>query len=171
LADEPELAATPGKRAGGEETSRVERKRGRTQQTAERPVAVRPGDAWGVVGRFCLSPLPRPVPNGEASGAGANVDGDLESPGNLAGNLAPGELVERQIDAFVAERHAKRVEAEGERQGEAAWKESVKAYNRRRSEAAAEMCQYHLAQASRLRSALVSLIEHHELEASKCAKG
>ena len=44
---------------------------------------------------------------------------------SLNRDLAPGESAEKQIDAFISHRHAKRVAAEErERDEEAAWRES-----------------------------------------------
>lgn len=72
---------------------------------------------------------------------------------SLGSPTAPGEKVEAEWDAFIAERHRKRVTAEGERAEEAAWQQSVRRYNaRRREENRLAWCEYFGRLASGLRS-------------------
>ena len=41
------------------------------------------------------------------------------------------EAAEAQLERFISQRHEKRIASEGERQEEALWMETVKAYNER----------------------------------------
>jgi hypothetical protein len=65
----------------------------------------------------------------------SNRTGSEQLPGAaLSREIAAGEHVQKEIDQFISRRHDQRLKAEGEREGEAAWRESVRRYNARRSE-------------------------------------
>jgi hypothetical protein len=52
----------------------------------------------------------------------------------LSRDIATGEKVEAELDAFVAKRHRERVATEGERDEEAAWAESARRLLAKRAE-------------------------------------
>jgi hypothetical protein len=71
----------------------------------------------------------------------------------LSRDIAAGEHVEKEIDQFISRRHAQRVSAEGARDEEAAWRESVRRYNaRRREENRRAWCDYFSRLAGSLRA-------------------
>jgi hypothetical protein len=71
----------------------------------------------------------------------------------LSRDIAAGEHVEKEIDQFISRRHDQRVSAEGERDEEAAWRESVRRYNaRRREENRLAWCEYFSRLAGTLRA-------------------
>jgi hypothetical protein len=53
----------------------------------------------------------------------------------LSRDIGAGEKVEAELDAFISRAHDQRVKAEGERDEEAAWRESERRHNARRREA------------------------------------
>jgi hypothetical protein len=81
---------------------------------------------------------------------------DVAQPGRSIGrDIATGEKVEAELDAFVSRRHEQRVATEGERQAEESWKASERAYFvHRRQENRLAWCDYfsHLAGALRARA-------------------
>lgn len=84
-------------------------------------------------------------------------------------DVARGEMVEKEIDAFISKRHNDRIATEGERQAEEMWSVSERAYFARRDE---EQClerllAYHEGQAERLSGVLHALVSHHQAEADK----
>ncbi len=90
-------------------------------------------------------------------------------PGRCIGrDIAKGEAVEHELDAFISKRHDARVAAEGEREAEAVWVESERRHNaRRREEHRAAWCEYHRDQAQRHRAVLEGLIAHHTEQAAR----
>jgi hypothetical protein len=83
-----------------------------------------------------------------------NRTGSEHLPGaTLSRDIAAGEHVEKEIDQFISRRHDQRVSAEGERDEEAAWRESVRRYNaRRREENRLAWCDYFCRLAGSLRT-------------------
>ncbi len=86
----------------------------------------------------------------------------------LSRDIATGEKVEAELDAFIRKRHKEGRHGKRASQEEA-WKESV-----RRHEAARDAHlrqergrEYHTAQAVRHRATLEALVAHHEAEAEK----
>jgi hypothetical protein len=80
-------------------------------------------------------------------------------------DIARGELVEAELDRFIATRSCKDPDAD---EREELWKESVRRYNaRRREEMRAAWCEYHQGQAARHRAVLEVLIARHEEQAAK----
>jgi ABC-type phosphonate transport system ATPase subunit len=78
--------------------------------------------------------------------------------------IARGELVEAELDAFI-ERRSRQKDPDEENQR---WRESVKAYEeKRRQIARAEWHLHHTTQAERLRRTLEGLASHHESEAAR----
>jgi hypothetical protein len=98
---------------------------------------------------------------------------DVAQPGRGIGRqIGRGEAVERELDVFISKRDEQRVKAEGERQAEEAWRESVRAYEeKRRQVARLEWHAFHCGQAERHRATLQALIEHHEMQAAKLCEG
>ena len=87
---------------------------------------------------------------------------------NLGSPTAPGEAVEREVDAFISKRHEQRVRAEGERLALEMWQESERKYAERRREANRQAwTSFHEEQAERHRAVLESLIAFHEEQAAK----
>jgi hypothetical protein len=81
-------------------------------------------------------------------------------------DIAHGEIVEKELDAFIERRSRKGDVDPDER--EELWQKSVRAYTaRRREEVRAAWCQHHEGQAVRLRATLEALIAHHEEQAAK----
>jgi len=69
---------------------------------------------------------------------------------NVGSPTAPGEGVEGQIDAFIAQREKERIRAEGDRRAEEAWKESSQRQERARRNALAwEWLRFYLAKIER----------------------
>ncbi len=82
--------------------------------------------------------------------------------------IAAGERVEDELDAFISRRHDRRVTDEGERPTEAEWMESERRHDvRRRAENGAAWRAYHEGQAARHRTVLADLIASHEREAER----
>jgi hypothetical protein len=87
---------------------------------------------------------------------------------NLGSPTAPGEAVERELDAFISKRHKRRVQDEGERLALEMWQESERRYaERRREEMRAAWCEYHRDRAASIRRNLEALAEGHEAAAAK----
>jgi hypothetical protein len=87
---------------------------------------------------------------------------------NLGSPTAPGDAVERELDAFISKRHEQRVQAEGERLALEMWQESERKYAERRREANRQVwTSFHEEQAERHRAVLDSLIAFHEEQAAK----
>ena len=83
---------------------------------------------------------------------------------NLGSATAPGEAVEREIDAFIQKRAA----LNDPEANEELWQQSVRAYDeKRRQMARLEWHEFHCGQAERHRATLQALIEQHEQEAAK----
>ena len=83
-------------------------------------------------------------------------------------DIAAGEHVEFELDAFISRRDKQRRQTEGKRRSEEAWQESERRYNTRQREAnRLAWCEYHRGQAERCRIVLVSLVSYHEAEAKK----
>jgi hypothetical protein len=71
----------------------------------------------------------------------------------LSRDIARGESVEYEIDAFISKRHRDRVATEGERQAEESWRASERAYfARRREENRVAWCHYFARLAGSLRA-------------------
>ena len=84
-------------------------------------------------------------------------------------DIAHGEQVEKELDAFIERRSRKDPDAD---EREELWKASVRRYNaRRREEMRAAWTSYHEGQAERHRRTLQDLIAHHEMQAAKLCKG
>ena len=94
---------------------------------------------------------------GEPRGAALNRD------------IATGEKVEHELDAFIRKRDKERRRTEGERPEEEAWKESVRRYEAARDAHLPQEwpARYHIAQAVRYKATLEALVAHHEAEAEK----
>jgi hypothetical protein len=87
---------------------------------------------------------------------------------NLGSPTAPGDAVERELDAFISKRHEQRVQAEGERLALEMWQESERKYAERRREANRQVwTSFHEEQAERHRAVLDSLIAFHEEQAAE----
>jgi hypothetical protein len=87
---------------------------------------------------------------------------------NLGGPTAPGEAVERELDAFISKRHERGVQDEGEHLALEMWRESERRHaERRREEMRAAWCEHHQGQAARLRTVLEELIAGHEQQAER----
>jgi hypothetical protein len=88
-------------------------------------------------------------------------------------DVAHGELVEKELTAFIERRDTQRRQTEGERRAEEAWAESERRYDgRRRRENHAAWYGWHLDQAERHRRTLEDLIRHHETRAARlCEEG
>jgi len=83
-------------------------------------------------------------------------------------DIAHGELVEKELDAFIEKRHDRRLADEGERPAEELWQESERRYQeKRRRLARLEWHAFHNEHAARHRATLQALIEHHEQQAAK----
>ncbi len=91
---------------------------------------------------------------------GAALDRNLGSP------TAPGEAVEKELDAMIIRRsRLKDPEEETE-----LWQASSRAYNgRRREENRQAWSDFHAGQAERLRRTLEELLSHHAQQAEKYA--
>jgi hypothetical protein len=83
-----------------------------------------------------------------------NRAGPERLPGaSLPRAIAAGEKVEAELDVFISRRHDRRVKAEGERDEEAAWRESERRHTARRREANRLLwCDYFERLAASLRS-------------------
>ncbi len=82
--------------------------------------------------------------------------------------IARGEAVEKELDAFISKRHDRRLTDEGERPTEEAWMESGRRHDASRREALrSAWCAFHRDQAERLRRNLAALVAHHEREAER----
>ncbi len=80
--------------------------------------------------------------------------------------IAAGERVEAELDAFVSKRHQRRVSGEGERAVEELWQVSERLHDAdRRAENRAAWMAFHIGQVERLRRNLEDLINRHEAEA------
>ncbi len=87
-------------------------------------------------------------------------------------NVAPGHAADLSIDAFIAKRHDQRVKSEGEREREALWQASVRAYNARcGEEQRLERLAWHEGQAARLSSTLGALVAYHKDQAERYRNG
>ena len=83
-------------------------------------------------------------------------------------DVVRGDLVEKELTAFIENRDRQRGQTEGERRAEEAWKDSERRHNARiREENRAAWCEYHQGQAERLRAVFEPLIARHEDEAAK----
>ncbi len=93
----------------------------------------------------------------------------MREPGrDLSREIAAGEAVEHELDAFITRRDRQRRETEGERAAEELWEASSRLPRARRTAAMrAEWCEYHRAQAERHRRNLGALVAYHEAEAKK----
>jgi hypothetical protein len=81
-------------------------------------------------------------------------------------DVACGEMVEKELEAFIQRRSQKGEMDPDER--EELWQSSVRAYTaRRREEMKAAWASYHAGQAARHRRTLGDLIAHHEEQAAK----
>ena len=99
---------------------------------------------------------------------------DVEKPVGAALNrdIAKGEIVEAELDAFISGRDRKRRLEERDRAEEAAWAESTRKANEKRlQQARYEWHWHHTTQAERLRNTLEQLIEHHEQRAEELMGG
>jgi hypothetical protein len=104
---------------------------------------------------------------GKAKGV-QSVDIAAQPGQGIGRDIATGEKVEAEIDAFASRRHEQRVKNEGERLAEEVWMESERAYFARRDEdRRLERLAYHEGQAQRLSGVLGSLVAHHQAEAEK----
>ncbi len=85
---------------------------------------------------------------------------------NLGSSTAPGEAVERELDAMILRRsRLKDPEEESE-----LWQESSARFNARRREENRQAWEaFHAGQAERLRRTLEELLSHHEAQAEKYA--
>jgi len=89
----------------------------------------------------------------------------------LSRDIAKGENVEAELDAFISRHDKMRRIREGERAEEAAWVESTrKANETRRLQNRYEWHLHHTSQAERLRNTLEDLIAHHEERAEELAE-
>jgi hypothetical protein len=70
---------------------------------------------------------------GEAKGV-QNVDMAAQPGLGIGREIGRGEAVERELDAFISKRHEQRVQTEGERLLEEAWRESERRAEARRRE-------------------------------------
>ena len=85
--------------------------------------------------------------------------------------FARGEMVESKLDAFIARSDEERRRTQGERDREALWEASVRAYQARCGEdRRLARLEYHEGQARRLSSTLEALVAYHEAEAEKYRK-
>jgi hypothetical protein len=83
-------------------------------------------------------------------------------------DVAHGELVEKELTAFVERRDRQRRRTEGERLVEEAWMESERRHReKRKRENRAAWYSWHLDQAERHRRTLKDLIRHHETQAAR----
>ncbi len=84
------------------------------------------------------------------------------------GDVAPGEIVENELDRLIRKRHDRRVAQEGERSERVAWTESERRYDaRRRAENRAAWYGWHMDQAERHRRNLAALVAQHEAAAER----
>ena len=75
-------------------------------------------------------------------------------------DIAHGELVEKELEAFIEKRSRKEPKLDAQ---EELWKASVHRYNAgREAERRALWADYHVGQASRLKRVMMNLVEHHE---------
>jgi hypothetical protein len=97
---------------------------------------------------------------------------DVAQPGRGIGcDISKGEIVEAEIDAFIAKRHDRRVVEEGHRTREELWAASERRYFARRDEEAClALLTYHEGKAARLGHTLGALVGHHEAEAERCRR-
>jgi hypothetical protein len=86
----------------------------------------------------------------------------------LSRDIGAGKKVEAELDAFISRRDKQHRQTEGERAGEAAWRESERRHEAARREAnRLAWVEYHLNAADRCRTVLGSLASYHEAEAEK----
>lgn len=86
--------------------------------------------------------------------------------------IATGEAVEKELDAFLSRRHERRATAEGGRPEEEAWVASERAHSaRRRAEMRTEWREYHTRQAEAHRRNLGALVAFHEAAAEGLTEG
>ncbi len=97
----------------------------------------------------------------------------MMEPGAAIGrDIAAGEAVEAEIDAFISRRDAQRRKSEGARAAEEAFMVSERAYfARQEAERRAAWVEYHRRQAQCHRRTLEDLIALHEERASKLQEG
>jgi hypothetical protein len=83
-------------------------------------------------------------------------------------DIAKGEAVEHELDAFIRHRDKQRRQTEGERLTEELWMPSERAYFEALEEQKRqERLHYHEGQAVRLGRTLGALIRYHRMEAEK----
>ncbi len=96
------------------------------------------------------------------------MDAAREPGRSLNRDIAQGERVEGELDAFIEGRYIKRVKNEGENREEEEWQAIERRHNgARREEMRAAWCEYHQGQAARHRAVLRALIETHEAAAER----
>jgi hypothetical protein len=88
-------------------------------------------------------------------------------------DVVRGEMVEKELTAFIGKRDKQRRKVEGERRIEEAWMESERRYNdKRQQENKAAWYGWHLDQAERHRRTLEELVRQHEAQAARlCEEG
>jgi hypothetical protein len=87
---------------------------------------------------------------------------------DISEGFAKGETGEATLDSFISKRHDQRVKAEGERQAEEMWAESVRRYNaQQRERHRAEWYAYHAAQAERVERTAAQIAADHRAQAQK----
>jgi len=93
----------------------------------------------------------------------------MREPGRtLSRDIARGEAVEHELDAFISRQHDRRVSGEGERAVEELWQVSERLHDAdRRAENRAAWLAFHIGQVERLRRNLEDLINRHEREAER----
>jgi hypothetical protein len=83
-------------------------------------------------------------------------------------DIARGEQVEHELDAFIRHRDKQRRQTEGERLTEELWMPSERSYFARlEDQKRQERLEYHEAQAARLSNTLGALVTFHQAEATK----
>ncbi len=83
-------------------------------------------------------------------------------------DITSGERAEKDLDAFIARRDTARRRTEGERAGEAAWRESERRTEARRdAKLREEWACYHAEQAARHRANLEALTAYHTEQSRK----
>jgi hypothetical protein len=81
-------------------------------------------------------------------------------------DVAPGEMVEKQLDTLI-ERRSRKGEVDPDEREEL-WKASVRRYHaRREAELRAAWTAFHEGQAASLRQTLEDLVSHHETQAER----
>jgi hypothetical protein len=87
-------------------------------------------------------------------------------------NIAKGERVEGELDAFISKRDKERRQSEGERAREELWQKSVREHNARcGDEQRLARLRYHEGQAIRLGRTLGALIRFNRAEAERYRNG